>query len=100
VTVNIRLSKPQIAALGVLVIAKAGGQLCETGRESHAVPWFAINGSVARRLEAMRLVMSVCAMPNDRIISGADLVHLLGHWKTKYKITRLGERLYARGVGR
>lgn len=62
----------------------------DSGRRSQVSP-HSVHGATARRLEKRKLLKGGAYLAwGDRPLQGADLVKFLGHWQTKYTITRKG----------
>jgi hypothetical protein len=92
------LTGAQAQALFCLIRAKALGQLAAKGQEtSYEHSWSIRVHSVAvRHLESLGWARAKNVLLDGTEVKGADLVHLLGQWSTKYEVTRRGEQAWRR----
>lgn len=93
------LTGAQAKALFCLLRAKAQGQpLVVKGRETnYDHSWSIRVHSVAvRHLESLGWARAKNVLLDGTEVKGADLVHFLGQWSTKYEVTRRGEQAWSR----
>lgn len=92
------LTEAQAKALFALLQAKAWDTRASTGkRTQYEGPWFiTVHPIAARRLVRIGWARELAALIDGREVMGADLVHYLSHWTTKFEITRTGAQAWRR----
>lgn len=92
------LTAAQAEALYCLLQAKKWGVLVPKGkRTAYEDHWnMKIHPIAARHLVKLGWARERCVLIDGREVVGANLVHYLGHWKTKFEVTRRGEQAWWR----
>lgn len=85
----VALTRPQAAALECLA---GNSKWVIGGRETRSAPQAVVHAAVVRRLEKMGLAKSRAETVYGRVVIGADLVKLLGSWRSVWTITPAGMR--------
>jgi hypothetical protein len=102
------LTAGQATAMYVLLQGRAIGKLVRKGKDSDytdlvgnlAPHNLRVNSVAAEALVTLGYARSRNVLIDGREVKGADLVHLLGHWSTKYEITERGRRAWQKSTAR
>lgn len=91
------LTGPQRLALRVLADAgKDGAEGSRDASRSSPAPWMrdAVNTRAANLLVKYGLAREWSALPDGTVVTGANLVHLIGRYRSRYGITARGLRMF------